>query len=84
MSLVWSLRLADIDTPELKGDEREEGLKARDFVRNIFDGADEIVIKSKKVGKYGRFIAEVHTIVRKDTNLNELLVKEGMAVRVNY
>lgn len=50
-----NLRLARINTPELRGDEREAGLAARDFLRGkILD--QEVVLETirDRKGKYGR------------------------------
>ena len=71
-----------IDTLELRGDEREKGLKVRDFVRNLILNKKIIVrtIDDKK-GKYGRLLAVILVKVDgKEINLNELLVKKGLAV----
>lgn len=71
------LRLANINTPELRGDERGLGLKARDFVRELILDKD-VIIKTDKdhKGKYGRYIAEV---IIDDLNLNEHLIEVGLA-----
>jgi len=76
-------RLFGIDTPELRGEEREEGLRVRDIVRERILNK-QVLLKSHKgkTGKYGRWLAEV--IFNDDdgmkTNLNLLLVAERNAV----
>lgn len=78
---VWlrgiKLRLANIDTPELRGDEKGLGLKARDYVKEKILHK-EVCIKTEKdrTGKYGRYIAEV---IVEDLNLNQHLVEVGLA-----
>ena len=76
------LRLFGIDTPELRGEEREEGLKVRDYVRELVEEVDEIYIKSHKdkSGKYGRILATV-LLVKDEVvqDLNEHLLEKGMA-----
>ncbi len=54
------LRLHGIDAPELRGAEREEGLKSRDFLRGLVLGKEVTLrtIKDKR-GKYGRWLAEI-------------------------
>lgn len=72
------LRLARIDTPELRGTEREEGLRVRDYVRDMILDKDVIIQTFKDAtGKYGRYIVEV-TI--NETNLNDHLLENGMAI----
>ena len=71
------LRLARIDTPEIRGDEREEGLRVRDYVRDMILDKDVIIQTFKdKTGKYGRYIVEV---LIDETNLNDHLLENGMA-----
>lgn len=71
------LRLYGIDTPELRGEEREEGLKVRDIVREmILDKEVEIHSYKDKQGKYGRYLA---TIMLDGININQWLVDQGHA-----
>ena len=81
------LRLARINTPELRGDEREAGLKSRDFLRELIDGKEIFVSTEKdKKGKYGRFIAEIwlEKTPNEWTNVNDLLVEKGYAEYKSY
>jgi len=81
---VWvkdqTLRLYGIDTPELRGNEREEGLVVRDFVRSQIPRGTEVIIETRKdkTGKYGRWLA---TIWVNGLNLNNELWRRGMAKR---
>lgn len=73
------LRLARIDTPELRGEERERGLMVRDLVRSMILGKCVIIKTYKdKAGKFGRYIAEV--FLQDGTNLNDWLLENGHAV----
>jgi len=76
-------RLARIDTPEIRGVEREAGLISRDYLRVLLiKHKDNIVIKTIKdrKGKYGRYIAELYIIsANKSINVNDLLLAEGLA-----
>lgn len=81
---VWKnkqkLRLYGIDTPELRGDERELGLEVRDWVRNLVVDK-EIILQSirDRTGKYGRWLAIVWFQDDKGIfqNLNEMLIEKG-------
>lgn len=83
---VWlrkqSIRLAYLNTPEVRGEERVEGLRVRDIVREKIMG-QEIILRSKKKGKYGRWIGEIilldESILNNETNLNVWLLNEGLA-----
>ncbi len=77
------LRLSGINTPEVRGSERAEGLRIRDFVRELVLNKEVEVktIKDSK-GKYGRWLAVV--ILPDGRVLNQLLVEEGMAKEVAY
>jgi len=97
---VWlkgqKIRLASINTPSprsipLRGDERDEGLEARDALRAMLPGGRGIVISTQKDqrGKFGRWIAEVYYPTYSGDeplwiNANEMLVMRGLAKRVMY
>ncbi|MEZ4874677.1 MAG: thermonuclease family protein [Flavobacteriaceae bacterium] len=72
------LRLYGIDTPELKGEEREQGLVVRDILRGLILDKEVMIHSYKdKQGKYGRYLA---TIFLDGLNINNWLVDEGHAV----
>lgn len=81
------VRLSRINAPEVRGDEREAGLKSRDFLRETIDGHDVVIetITDTK-GKYGRYLAEIW-LKQPDgcyANVNDLLVSAGQAVYREY
>ncbi len=81
------LRLYRINAPELRGVERPEGLKSRDFLREQIDGKQIIIqtVKDKK-GKYGRYLADIWLPVDDGEmiNINDLLVEKGFAEYKDY
>lgn len=82
IKVTKTIRLYGLDTPEVRGDERPDGLISRDRLRErILD--KEVVIKTMKdkKGKYGRYIAEIYL---EDENINEWLITEGLAERKDY
>jgi micrococcal nuclease len=76
------IRLYGINAPEIRGKQRPEGLKSRDYLRSLVLDKDVIIqtLKDKK-GKYGRYIGIIHL---GDENVNELLVESGHAVKKEY
>ena len=72
------IRLSGIDTPEIRGEEREEGLISKYFVDEKLKTANEIIIKTfrDRKGKYGRYIGEV---IIDGSSLNEELLQLGLA-----
>jgi len=72
------IRLARINTPEIRGKERSEGLKSRDALRNKI-GSKWIKLKTyqDKKGKWGRWIGEIWI---KDECVNDWLLSEGLAI----
>lgn len=77
VSKKMTIRLYGINTPELRGEEREQGLISRDYVRELILNKEVIIETQKdKTGKYGRYLA---TIYIDGINLNEKLVTEGYA-----
>ncbi|MCK5176292.1 MAG: thermonuclease family protein [Candidatus Aenigmarchaeota archaeon] len=75
------LRLADVDTPEIRGKERPEGLKVKEYVKELID-KKEVLIQVFKVGKYGRYVAEV--FLENKEKLSEHLLGKNMAKKVSY
>ena len=90
------VRVARIDAWEVRGEEREKGLMAEDWVNGELDGKALLIRTEKdKKGKYGRYIAEILydkyangytelTGYEELTNLSDDLVKEGHAEYVEY
>jgi len=83
------VRFMGINAPESRTKDLEEkakGLAAKDRVKTLLEGCDNIQLKSHGVGKFGRCLGEIMldmvdgqeklTLV----SLNELLIKEGHAV----
>jgi len=71
------LRLLGIDTPELRGPEKEQGIVVRDILREMILGKEvEISTRKDKQGKYGRYLA---TIILDEVNINKWLVDNGHA-----
>ena len=76
------LRLFGINTPEVRGKSRPEGLESRDALRDQILH-EEVLIKTHrdKKGKYGRYLG---TVFFEGTNINELLVERGLAEFHDY
>lgn len=71
------LRLARINAPEVRGEQRPAGLKSRDSLRDRI-GNKWIVVKTMKdkKGKYGRWIADIFL----DSEcINDWLLTENLA-----
>ena len=79
---IWirnqSLRLYGIDAPELRGIERPDGIKTRDFVISKIPPGTEVIVETirDRTEKYGRYLAIIHV---DGLNLNEELVRMGLA-----
>ena len=69
------IRLACIDTPELKGKRADPipAEKARDFLNNLLIN-EEVSIRRITKDRYGRTVAE---LFKNDINVQELIVKKG-------
>ena len=70
------VRLRGIDCPELG---TEEGEMAKRFVAKLLPPGTEVLIRSTKSDKYGRFVADVFL---SEQYLNNLLLEKGLAVRM--
>ena len=76
------LRLAGVDTPEMKGASKEAGGISTDWVRNELDGVEYVFVSIDKVDWFGRWISSV-TYKKKGASyscdLAEELLGAGMA-----
>lgn len=81
------VRLYGINTPEIRGEERESGLLAKSIVSALLTPGTAIIIDSfrGRADKYGRWLAKVWYMQACEGNvyhcLNEELVLNGYAVR---
>lgn len=82
IKITEKVRLFGINTPEVRGSERKNGLISRDYLRElILEKVVTIQTKKDKKGKYGRYLG---TIFYEDININKLLVKKGYAEFKDY
>ena len=83
------VRFMGINAPESRTrdlEEKAKGLAAKDRVKQLLEGCENITVKSHGIGKYGRCLGELF-IDKVDgqekltlESVNELLIKEGHAV----
>ena len=81
------LRLFGINAPEMRGEQRPQGIISRDALREkILD--KNIILKTIKnskdrdtTGKYGRWLSIIYL---EDLNINEWLVENNYAVKAEY
>ena len=81
------VRLSRINAPEVRGEERPQGLLARDWLRERIGGREVWIqtIRDKK-GKYGRYIAEIWVEDEPEVfvNISDEMVAAGHAVYKEY
>ena len=83
---VWvknRIRFMGVDAWESRTrnlEEKEKGLAAKAYVKDILENSDEgkFLLKSHGVGKYGRVLGELF-VKGNDTSVNELLKENGHA-----
>jgi len=77
------IRLARIDTPEMRGAEKIEGRKVKLAMETKIPVGTMIVIETAKdgKGKYGRYVAE---IFYNGQNISDYLLANNMAEEVDY
>ena len=74
------IRLAGIDTPEMKGNseyEKEIAIKSRDALHNLIYGK-LVLISNRKSEKYGRVLADIWI---DNIHVNQWLLDKGYAVK---
>jgi len=81
LSMTEKCRFIGIDTPEIRTKnkkEKELGLEARDFVREMIL-EQEVNVRTYKRGKFGRYLVDVYLL--SGEKLNDILVEKGYAKR---
>lgn len=81
-SMDMRLRLYGVNTPEIHSTdeaERERAKAAKQFVSDALLNKD-VLIKTHKVDKYGRYLAEVFLDEARTQTVNKALIAEGHAV----
>jgi len=72
------IRLARIDAWEVRGEERERGMQAKERVKELFENlGGDVLIKTISKDSFGRWIADVW--LGDGKNLSDLLLLEGHA-----
>ena len=83
---VWlkdqKIRLYGLNSPEVRGTERLDGLRSRYYLSQMIEGKMIVLetIKDSK-GKYGRYLGNVWF---EGNCLNDLMVEKGYAQRKEY
>ena len=71
------IRLLGINAPEVRGSEREQGIQARDALRQQILGKEVMLMTHKdKRGKYGRYLG---VVIRDGVVMNDWMVENGFA-----
>lgn len=79
INFTIKIRLKGINTPEIRGKERSEGLIAKARVVDLILNKD-VILKTHKdrTGKYGRYLGEIF-LKEGDISINQILLNEGLA-----
>jgi len=85
------IRLRAIDAPEIRGPERLEGLKSKEYLEHLLndDDVEQLYVETvkDKQGKYGRYLCTI-SAKKKDTSIevliNNQMVIDGYAEWSNY
>jgi micrococcal nuclease len=86
ISIVITARLYGINAPEVRGSDKKQGIRSREWLQARLDIATNVLVETRpdgerSVGKYGRWLVVVWA---DDDNINDALVDEGYAVRATY
>lgn len=69
------IRLAGFDAPEVRGEERPEGLKIKAFCELAFPPGSQVLLHATDRDKYGRYVGTLKTI-------DEIEERDG--IDINY
>ena len=80
VSMEIKIRLYGIDTPEVRGEEKELGLKSKARLESlILDKTVIIKTYKDKKEKYGRWLADIYENKESEKSVNQILLSEGLA-----
>jgi micrococcal nuclease len=72
------IRVLGINTPEIRGENKEEGFRSKFFVANMLERTDnEVILQSHSQDSFHRWLCDVYI---GDDNLAEKLLSEELAV----
>lgn len=74
------IRLYNIEAPEVRGEEREQGLVSKAALENMIPPGSTVYIQTYKGRSFNRWIAEIWN-EDQTTNINESMVQIGAATR---
>lgn len=76
------VRLLGINAPELRGSEKSAGYRSADFLEELILGEEIMLLTvDDKRGSFGRVLG---IVVLSGVNINDLLVREGLAKYKEY
>lgn len=78
LKIEQTVRLYGINAPEIKGESREKGLAATEYLRSLIENSEITLetLKDKKE-KYGRYLGK---LVKDGIDINQEMVKTGHAI----
>ena len=77
---IKTIRLARIDAPEMRGEEKAQGEIAKKWVEETLRKCDRLTMQSIQLDSFGRSIAEVWYWDKESwINLSDELLKQGLA-----
>ena len=76
------IRLYGLNTPEVRGEEKEKGIIVRDKLRErILEKNIQLKTIKDKKGKYGRYLGIVYL---EGENINDWLIENNFAKKMEY
>ena len=87
MTVLKRVRLAWIDTPEMRGENKEAWKRAKAFCIKNYDWRHVVLRTEKESWKYGRYIAHIYYKIfweEKRVSANEELVRKGYAKEKSF
>lgn len=80
ISTEIKVRLKGINTPEIRGEERNAGLLSKKRLEELILNKEVMLFTYKdKKEKYGRWLGTIHPL-DSSKSVNEILLEEGLAV----
>lgn len=80
-SVEVKVRLLGINAPELRGDTKDAGVAARDYLAGLILGRDVFLKTEKdKQEKYGRWLGVIYLRLDDNKSVNQKMIDDGYGV----
>ena len=80
VSFAHRFRLRAVNAPEIRGVDKEAGLRSKQALETLLPIGQQITLWSYKSDKYGRYLCQ---IIKNGDNINERMIAMGVLTKIS-